>query len=92
MERDDLVVLKGDANYRRLLGDRLWPLDAPFHEVAAYFPAPLLALRTLKAELGCGIPRERAEKAEAERPGTWMTDGVFGVAQFLPNPTLRREA
>ena len=92
LERDDLVVLKGDANYRRLLGDRLWPLDAPFHEVAAYFPAPLLALRTLKAELGCGIPRERAEKAEAERPGTWMTDGVFGVAQFLPNPTLRREA
>ena len=31
-----------------LLGDRLWALDTPFAEVAAYFPAPLLALRTLK--------------------------------------------
>ena len=52
---ESAVIIKGDANYRRLLGDRLWNLDAPFADVAAYFPAPLLALRTLKAELGCGI-------------------------------------
>ena len=25
-----LVVVKGDANYRRMLGDRPWPFDAPF--------------------------------------------------------------
>lgn len=58
----------GDANYRRLLGDRVWALDTPFAEVAAYFPAPLLALRTLKAELGCGISQAASARAAAEDP------------------------
>lgn len=47
-----LVFVKGDANYRRLIGDRLWPTDTPFSDVAGYFPTRLCALRTLKAELG----------------------------------------
>lgn len=47
-----LVFLKGDANYRRLIGDRLWQTDTPFADVAGYFPTKLCALRTLKAELG----------------------------------------
>lgn len=47
-----MVFLKGDANYRRLIGDRLWSTDTPFLDVAGYFPARLCALRTLKAELG----------------------------------------
>jgi len=84
--REDLVILKGDANYRRLLGDRLWELDTPFSEVASYFPTSLLALRTLKAELGCGVPKARAERAARENPGTWLTDGTFGVVQYLPRP------
>ena len=33
-ENSALVVVKGDANYRRVLGDRPWPLDAPFKSVA----------------------------------------------------------
>ena len=86
LAEERLVVIKGDANYRRLLGDRLWALDTPFCEVASYFPAPLLALRTLKAELGCGIPEAQAHRAEAENPGTWQTDGKFGVVQYLPAP------
>lgn len=51
-EESSMVFVKGDANYRRLIGDRLWPTDTPFSEVASYFPTRLCALRTLKAELG----------------------------------------
>ncbi|CAN0276347.1 unnamed protein product, partial [Ectocarpus fasciculatus] len=47
-----MVFVKGDANYRRLIGDRRWPTDTPFSDVAGYFPTRLCALRTLKAELG----------------------------------------
>jgi|TARA_B110000259_G_scaffold76773_1_gene90030 fructose-1,6-bisphosphatase I len=86
LQNENLVILKGDANYRRLLGDRVWSLQTPFSEVAGYFPAPLLALRTLKAELGCGIPAEQEERAASENPGTWMTDGKFGVVQYLASP------
>lgn len=51
-DESSMVFVKGDANYRRLIGDRLWPTDTPFPDVAGYFPARLCALRTLKAELG----------------------------------------
>ena len=91
LAEESAVIIKGDANYRRLLGDRLWDLDAPFSDVAAYFPAPLLALRTLKAELGCGIPPEQAARAAAENPEGWMTSGEFGVVQWLPRPARQAD-
>ena len=79
----DLVIIKGDANYRRALGDRPWPLDARFDDVVSYAPAPLLALRTLKAELGCGMPKAKTDAAAAADP-TWLTDGAWGVIQLAP--------
>src|SRR5262249_43476107 len=36
-----IVVLKGDANYRRAVGDAIWPGDATFAAATSYFPAPL---------------------------------------------------
>lgn len=78
--RSDLVVSKGDAHYRRLLGDRHWPFTRPFEEVTAYFPAPLLALRTLKAEVVCGLDEDRVEEVEHEDPD-WLVDGRWGLAQ-----------
>ena len=79
----DLIVVKGDANYRRALGDRPWPLDAPFAEVCSYAPAPLLCLRTLKAELGCGMAPEKTAAAAAD-DATWLTDGKWGVVHLAP--------
>lgn len=81
LAQSSLVFVKGDANYRRLLGDRDWPLDTPFSDVACYFPAPVCALRTLKAELGCGMPREATERAAAEDEN-WLVAGKYGVVQF----------
>ena len=86
LARSALVIVKGDANYRRLLGDARWDLATPFEDVTCCFPAPLLALRTLKAELGCGIPRLKAKDAEEKRPGDWMTSGTFGCAQLNAAP------
>lgn len=79
----DLIVVKGDANYRRALGDRPWPWDAPFADVCSYAPAPLLCLRTLKAELGCGMAKAGTDRAASSDP-TWLTDGRWGVAHFAP--------
>ncbi len=81
-----LIIVKGDANYRRLLGDRHWPYSTPFVDVLSYTPAPLLALRTLKAEVASGLPPDRIlELAQAEPD--WMTNGKWGVIQFVvPKP------
>jgi hypothetical protein len=78
-----LAFVKGDANYRRLLGDRTWDLSIPFADVAGYFPCPVAPLRTLKAELGCGMPAEQVARAKAADPKDWMVTGKYGVVQFL---------
>jgi Uncharacterized conserved protein len=81
LARADLVISKGDANYRRLLGDRHWAVTKPFAEVVSYFPAPLLALRTLKAEVTCGLAPEQVERLDNAHPD-WLTSGEWGVIQF----------
>jgi hypothetical protein len=76
----DLVMLKGDVNYRRLLGDAHWPPTTPFEQATAYFPAPLLALRTLKAELVVGLRVDEAERRQAQDPD-WLVNGRYGLVQ-----------
>ena len=81
-ERCDLAFVKGDANYRRLLGDRLWDFSAPFGDVVgAYFPCPVCALRTLKAELGCGMAPDQVERAKS-LDANWLVNGRFGVVHY----------
>lgn len=77
----DLVIVKGDVNYRRLLGDAHWPYTTPFAEVVRYFPAPVAALRTLKGELIVGLKPGDAERLAAEDPA-WLINGRRGVIQF----------
>ena len=76
-----LVISKGDANYRRLLGDRHWAFTAPFERIVSYFPAPLLALRTLKSEVAVGLPASRVAELNREHP-EWTTSGRWGMVQF----------
>ncbi len=71
LSASSLVISKGDAHYRRLLGDLNWPVTTPFSDILAYFPAPMPALRTLKAELACGMAPGQAEKASRKDP-TWI--------------------
>ena len=78
----DLVFFKGDANYRRLLGDLHWPLTSSFSDILCYFPAPLVALRTLKSELGAGLPASSVERLSASEPD-WLVNGNYGVIQFV---------
>ncbi len=77
----NLVISKGDAHYRRLLGDLDWPCTTTFSDIVAYFPAPLLALRTLKSELACGLDASRVETV-TKSDRHWLTNGRWGTAQF----------
>ena len=81
-ETSDLAVVKGDANYRRLLGDCAWDYAAPFDDVVgAYFPCPVVALRTLKAEIGCGMEPAQTKRAQS-LDDNWLVNGRFGVVHF----------
>jgi uncharacterized protein with ATP-grasp and redox domains len=77
----DLVISKGDAHYRRLLGDRHWLPSTPFADIMSYFPSPILALRVGKSEVVCGLEPERIERLTEEDPA-WRTNGQWGWIQF----------
>ncbi|MGA5131217.1 damage-control phosphatase ARMT1 family protein [Streptomyces olivoreticuli] len=75
-----LCVVKGDLNYRRLVGDRAWPATLPFATAVAGVPGALVALRTLKSEAVVGMRAKTVERLDATRP-TWRTDGSQALVQ-----------
>jgi len=75
-----LVIFKGDANYRRMVGDILWPPETPLARVVERFPAPVLALRSLKSDPIVGLPPGLAEQIDAIDPA-WHTNGRRGIIQ-----------
>ena len=83
MAAASLVISKGDANYRRVVGDFYWDPATPFADVVGYFPAPLAVLRVLKSELVIGLPQGKAEEVGQFEPD-WMVNGNWGVIHFLP--------
>lgn len=72
-----LTILKGDLNYRRLVGDRSWPPETSFPAVTGYFPGPVAALRTVKSDVVVGL----AAGAEVGLPASWRTSGAFAMIQ-----------
>lgn len=75
-----IVVLKGDLNYRRLVGDRHWAPTTPFAEVTDYFPAPVVALRILKSDVVVGLESGLLERLDTTA-ASWRTNGHFGLIQ-----------
>jgi uncharacterized protein with ATP-grasp and redox domains len=82
LSESDLVISKGDANYRRLSGDLDWPSTTSFQDVVRYFPTSLLALRVLKAELALGLTETQVRDLDSQDPD-WKFNGNWSVIQFL---------
>ncbi|MGW6026306.1 damage-control phosphatase ARMT1 family protein [Streptomyces sp. NPDC055099] len=77
----DVTVMKGDLNYRRLVGDRLWPATTPFEEPTAYFPGPVAALRTLKSDVIVGLDERTEAELNAAHGQGWRTSGTHALIQ-----------
>ncbi|MFF3030101.1 damage-control phosphatase ARMT1 family protein [Streptomyces rubiginosohelvolus] len=75
-----LTILKGDLNYRRLVGDRTWDATTPFAHRTAYFPGAVAALRTLKSDVVVGLEQKTLDALE--RSGAaWRTSGTHALTQ-----------
>ena len=75
-----LVVCKGDANYRRVVGDACWPPSAPFSAACGYLGAALVCLRTMKSDALAGVPAEVLERLDGTDP-EWRVVGRYGLIQ-----------
>ncbi|KAI4091156.1 MAG: hypothetical protein LQ344_004269 [Seirophora lacunosa] len=93
LKESELVIFKGDLNYRKLTGDAKWPSTTPF----ATAIGPLgpgsgirtLALRTCKADVVVGLTVGLDEELkDAEGGGgnsgarKWAWSGKWAVVQF----------
>ncbi|MCB9421820.1 MAG: protein-glutamate O-methyltransferase family protein [Ardenticatenaceae bacterium] len=81
-----LIISKGDANYRRLLGDLHWSYTTPFSDVVSYLPTPLVALRTLKSDVLIGLQPGQQAQLDQKDPD-WLVNGRWGLIQaVIGNP------
>nr|XP_037268438.1 uncharacterized protein LOC119159709 [Rhipicephalus microplus] len=81
LQSADLLLFKGDLNYRKLVGDLNWNPTVPFKQALRGFePTFVCALRTLKADTVVGIDPVILDKV-AQRSSNWMVTGEYAVIQ-----------
>lgn len=78
-QESKLLIFKGDLNYRKLVGDVNWPHSEKFSVALRGFePAPVVTLRTIKADTVVGLAQGQAEEV-AKIDADWMTIGKYAV-------------
>lgn len=94
LKDSELVIFKGDLNYRKLTGDIQWPATTPFAEAIGPLARKgegirVLALRTCKADVVVGLPEGKDEKLrELEGGGgdsgkrKWAWSGKWALVQY----------
>lgn len=93
LRASELVVFKGDLNYRKLVGDARWAATTPFVQAIGPLGAGsgvnVLALRTCKADVVVGLEEGRDEELRALEGGggesgarRWAWSGKWAVVSF----------
>ena len=81
LENSSFIISKGDANYRRWLGDLHWSHTTQFETILAYCPAPILSMRVMKSELFAGLPAGMKTRMDRRDPD-WLFNGRWAAIQF----------
>ncbi|XP_055337928.1 damage-control phosphatase ARMT1-like [Paramacrobiotus metropolitanus] len=85
LQKEDLLIFKGDLNYRKLTGELRWSPQEKFGYVLRNFrPTAVAALRGVKTTVLVGVTdQERLQQLNANETD-WMLTGKYSVIQFAP--------
>ncbi|KAJ4367005.1 Hairy/enhancer-of-split with YRPW motif protein 2 [Neocucurbitaria cava] len=98
LKESELVIFKGDLNYRKLTADAAWQATTPFTDaIGPMGPGSgirVLALRTCKADVVVGLPEGEDERIKAMAGGggdsgarKWAWSGKWAVVQLSDGKT-----
>ena len=76
----DLLIVKGDLNYRRLVMDKNWQTTDSFEKRCLIKNIPVIAPRVLKSDVLVGVEPIFVSMAKAQDK-KYKTDGKWGVIQ-----------
>ena len=80
LSRSDLIIFKGDLNYRRLVGDNYWPHEMRTSSLVNYFNTDILISRILKSEVMTGLDPGMIPLGNNT---DWMFNGKYGQIEFV---------
>lgn len=94
LDTAELVIYKGDLNYRKLTADAMWPPTTPFKEAIGSMAkgGRVLALRTCKADVVTGLEAGVDERLREETGELgvrkWAWGGKWALVQFADGKKL----
>ena len=80
MNQSDLLIFKGDLNYRKLVEDRDWNYTTKTSDLIDYFETDVLIIRVLKSEVIVGLQKENVPSYENKE---WTYNAKYGIIEFL---------
>lgn len=84
----DLLIVKGDLNYRRLVMDKNWQTTDSFEKRCLIKDIPVIAPRVLKSDVLVGVEPIFVSMAKAQDK-KYKTDGKWGVIQTTLKKKLK---
>ncbi len=89
-EKTDLLITKGDFNYRKVVGWFYWTSQHKLEDVLGYLNVPILIIRTVKNEVLLGVENTPNLKQLETNTKDWWKKGIGGmIVLSLPSKSKR---
>lgn len=85
LTNDNLLIVKGDLNYRKLVEDRLWDYRKKTADKVKYIKSPLLIIRSYKSNIVMDCNNKSIKELKALYGSDWKTEGQVGSILFFPS-------
>ena len=79
----DLLIVKGDLNYRRMVGDRNYNPNRKIEKNIKYIKCPVLIIRSFKSNVTLlgNAYKNVVNKENIEQD--WQNNGKYGIIQYI---------
>lgn len=81
----NLLIVKGDLNYRRMVGDRNYNPNKKIESRIGYIKCPILIIRSFKSDCTLLGRKGRDFLRNKNIEQDWQSSGKYGIIQYIDN-------